>query len=173
MINVAALMPTDIERLMADGLAANDKASILQTLERMVIEVAPDGGADTDRVYMAASMLSMAKVWDQIGADELAKSLAAAHRITKTAFLDGLPHAYAGNVALALVAHSDIEELLSLELENQKLRNALSSKLLEEQGIQVRNYGGYVARSGQRLFPGPLTQGATWAAEDDETQEAG
>lgn len=103
MVNVASLKPSDIERLGSDELSEVDRASILSSLQTMLREVRADGGADSDRIYMAAQMLDMANVWDQIGAGDLAAALADAPQESIKILLEGLPHPYAAEVAYKIL----------------------------------------------------------------------
>lgn len=106
MINVALIRPSDIERLMSLELADADKASILASIETMLREVAADGGAGSDRIYLSAQSLDMAGVWEQIAADELASVISAAPFEARKVFLEGLPHRYAADVSLAILTQA-------------------------------------------------------------------
>jgi hypothetical protein len=103
MLNVAALKPSDIERLKSEGLTLIDKLEILASLQVMFRDVRPDGGADSDRIYMAAQMLSMAGVWEKIASAELAVVFRHASKEATAAFLEGLPHDYAMELALNVI----------------------------------------------------------------------
>lgn len=103
MINVAALRPSDIERLSREKLSEDDKDAIIDSVRAMLAETVGDGGADTDRVFMAAQLLDMAGVWSQIPAERLADVVAASPRTSGAPFLEGLPHSYASEVALKVL----------------------------------------------------------------------
>ncbi|WP_143530528.1 hypothetical protein [Rhizobium sp. RU36D] len=91
---------------MSLELTKSEKASILASIETMLQEVAADGGAGSDRIYLSAQSLDMAGVWDQIAADELAYVISAAPFEARKVFLEGLPHRYAADVSLAILTQA-------------------------------------------------------------------
>lgn len=110
MVNVASLRPSEIERLQGQALSDEDRDSILSSLKTMLAEVRPDGGADSDRIFMAAQMLDMAGVWGQIQAEDLASTISHAPNEAVKAFIEGLPHNYAAEIAFKLVTdHSSFK----------------------------------------------------------------
>jgi len=106
MINVAMLKPSDIERLSEGPLSHDDANDILTSLRRALNELSSDGGANDDRIYMAAQMLTMAGVWEKLGAEPVARFIADAPESSMKVFIEGLPHAYATDVAYFLMAKS-------------------------------------------------------------------
>lgn len=106
MINVASLRPSDIERLIEDGFSDEDKKAILSSLRTMLLEVRPDGGADSDRIYMAAQMLEMAGAWEQIAVEDLVETISGAPFETIQVFLEGLPHTYGAELAFKMMTDS-------------------------------------------------------------------
>ncbi|MBX4919988.1 hypothetical protein HJA76_09730 [Rhizobium bangladeshense] len=103
MIDVANLRPSDIERLREDGISQGVKNAILEGLNRLLREVRPDGGADSDRIHMVASMLAMGDVWRRVDAKELAAAIAYANELNIKSFIEGLPERYGRDVAYHLV----------------------------------------------------------------------
>ncbi|WP_104668665.1 hypothetical protein [Ensifer adhaerens] len=103
MVNIASLRPSDIERLSGGPLSPEDKNSILSSLQTMLSEIQSDGGADSDRIYMAAQMLDMANVWDQIPKEDLAKAVSDAPELAIKDLLEGLPHDYAREVSYLIL----------------------------------------------------------------------
>lgn len=106
MVNVATLLPSDVERLKSEKLSNEDRTAILSSVSVMLQTVRPDGGADSDRIYMAAQMLDMANVWEQIDAAALAKAIVQAPADARKDFLEGLPHNYAAEVAHNILTES-------------------------------------------------------------------
>ncbi len=103
MIDVANLRPSDIERLAEEGLSPGIKDEILSGVSKMVNEVRPDGGADSDRIHLAANLLAMAGAWKSIKAGELARALEGGQQQNIVVFLQGLPPNYNREVAYELI----------------------------------------------------------------------
>ncbi|OCP17032.1 MULTISPECIES: hypothetical protein [unclassified Ensifer] len=91
MINIAALRPSDITTLdhrLSDQSFAQD---FLAALAKFLTEVGPDGGADSDRIFMAAVQLTQAKAWNHFDATALRKALSSVPQDAMVIFCDGLP----------------------------------------------------------------------------------
>ncbi|WP_106797446.1 hypothetical protein [Rhizobium sp. H4] len=107
MIDVANLRPSDIETLIEEGLSGPTVDAILSGISRMVKEVHPDGGADSDRIHLTANMLAMAGVWKAIQPAELARALDGGQHENIVVFLEGLPPKYNREVAYELITGGD------------------------------------------------------------------
>ncbi|MGO7751148.1 hypothetical protein [Rhizobium ruizarguesonis] len=103
MIDVANLRPSDIETFMDEGFSPEAKQGILEGLKRLLSEVRPDGGADSDRIHMTADMLAMAGAWKEIDAHDLALAIVGTNDLNIKDFIEGLPDSYAREVAFHLV----------------------------------------------------------------------
>lgn len=133
MINVADLLPSEIERLRDEGVSADDQKAILASLDRFLAETNPDNGADTDRIYMAACMLTMANVWGKISTEEIAQILSNCVPANRKAFLEGLPHEFAGDVAISMVGKDDLS-LLTLAAGSAIVDRPVQSRKLKPFG---------------------------------------
>ncbi|OBY03192.1 hypothetical protein BAE36_32075 [Rhizobium leguminosarum bv. trifolii] len=103
MIDVANLRPSDIETLMDEGFSPEAKQGILEGLKRLLSEVRPDGGADSDRIHMTANMLAMAGAGKKIDSYDLALAIVGTNDLNIKDFIEGLPDSYAREVAFHLV----------------------------------------------------------------------
>lgn len=99
MIDVAVLKPSQIEDLSSRPWSDADKRDVLNGIADMLDKTFSDGGADSDRIYMAASHLTTAGAWRAISAIELARVVGAARLDAQNDFLDGLPSDVAGLVS--------------------------------------------------------------------------
>lgn len=99
MIDVAFIRPSDIMRLRSSKLDDKTKKEILRGIEVLLNNVTLDDGAETDRLTSSAESLSMAGVWDQIPAEELASYIVSTPRDVMRVFLTGIPRSYAEKVS--------------------------------------------------------------------------
>ncbi|QWY83088.1 hypothetical protein [Rhizobium phage RHph_X66] len=107
MIDVANLRPSDVETILEEGVSLDTKNAILAGVSRMLKEIRPDQGADSDRIHLAASMLGMARVWEAVSPSELARAIDGGHKENVTDFLQGLPAPYGREVAFEMVTSRD------------------------------------------------------------------
>ncbi|SCX31693.1 hypothetical protein [Agrobacterium rosae] len=163
MIDVAALKPTDIEDLSEAALTEQDKSELLSSVLRMLTELAPDNGANSDRIFMSAQMLDMAGVWAQISPKELAKTLLASGPSARRPFIEGLPHDFAAEVSLAIVTEPEIVETTTTEM--AEYLSAVESKLqVVGVGREADNLGLADILASVRLSPAPsVVAGDPWA----------
>lgn len=103
MIDIASLRPTDLKALdqhLSDKEFAQD---FLAALVKFLNEARPDGGADSDRLFVIAVQLTNAKVWNHVDAIALAATCAAIPRDVMAVFCQGLP----AQLASQLLAQTD------------------------------------------------------------------
>ncbi|MDH6269168.1 hypothetical protein M2360_004594 [Rhizobium sp. SG_E_25_P2] len=114
MIDVAVLRPSQIEDLSSRPWSDTDKRDVLSGIAEMLDKTPSDGGADSDRIYMAASHLTIAGAWQAISTIELARVVGAARLDAQNDFLDGLPRDVAGLVSREILRQ--LEQTLSRPL---------------------------------------------------------
>lgn len=149
MIDVANLRPSDIETLMDEGFSPEAKLGILEGLKRLLSEVRPDGGADSDRIHMTADMLAMAGAWKEIDAHDLALAIVGTNDLNIKDFIEGLPDIYAREVAFHLVTSvgpfEEGADLLRLLVEPSAKTYTTAAAALA---------GGHLSLAGGGLFAG-------------------
>jgi hypothetical protein len=98
MIDVAVLRPSQIEDLAERAWSQAEKVDVLDGISDMLGKTPSDGGADSDRISMAATYLTLAGAWRVISATELADTVKAFSREAQNDFLDGLSSDFAHQV---------------------------------------------------------------------------
>lgn len=109
-MDIAALRPSQIEQLIAN-ISDQDVIDILAGVADLLGNFEADGGADSDKIYMAAHLLSMTPLWSKIAAEQLAAVLLRSDVGARAEFLKGLPNDYAKQVSYLMETSSASDNL--------------------------------------------------------------
>lgn len=95
MVDIANMRPSVLRRLNQELTLRTYAEDFIDSLARYLASAAPDGGVDTDRLYVIGLSLSNAEVWEHISpVDVLARAGEVASE-TLLAFTAGMPDAIA------------------------------------------------------------------------------
>jgi hypothetical protein len=95
MVDIANMRPSVLRKLH-ENLADPDYAEeILASLASYLASAAPDGGVDSDRLYVVGLQLSNAKVWDHVKPEDVIRRAGHISSETLLTFTSGMPDAVA------------------------------------------------------------------------------
>jgi hypothetical protein len=95
MVDIANMRPSVLRRLNQDLTDAAYAEDFLESLADYLASAAPDGGVDSDRLYVVGLSLSNANVWEHINPANALKRAGHVRSETLLAFTAGMPDAIA------------------------------------------------------------------------------